>query len=458
MQKLKSFKIVGMIILALSLNTVSASTIAIIDSGTDMLHVDIEPKAWINPGEIADNDRDEDRNGYQDDVYGWNFAEGNSQVIDYSYLGTLNEDIRKFFDIQARVIVGEHTEEELEWAREMVQNEDFIKRITIYGNFMHGTHVAGIALAGAAEAKAMAVKLIPTEVNLPFYVLPHEKSGARMWLIKQALSFLATQQVTQFKEIIAYVDSHNMDVANGSFGTGYPQSEMIVRGIASAIYKDITDVEVAEATKHFLNTLVEKGLEPFKKASNTLFVFASGNDGLNNDEFPIFPTNLQADNIISVAASYGFDSLAVFSNYGEKMVDVAAPGVNIMSAAPGNQRIGVSGTSQAAPFIAGLAAQIKDENPGLTPKQLKEIVMGTVDKKDWLRGKVVSSGVANTNRALAAGRLSNRMTVSAAIEASRQDVRDVPTLKNARSSSSHGKGFVLPLPSQFTMGNYHFSL
>ena len=168
-----------------------ASTIAIIDSGTDMQHMDIEPKAWINPNEIADNDRDEDRNGYQDDIFGWNFAEGNSEVIDYSYLGTLTEDIRKFFSIQAKVLVGEHTEEELEWAREMVKDEDFIKRISIYGNFMHGTHVAGIALENADEAKAMAVKLIPTEVKLPFFVMPHEK-GTGMWLLKKGLAFLAT--------------------------------------------------------------------------------------------------------------------------------------------------------------------------------------------------------------------------------------------------------------------------
>ena len=43
--------------------------------------------------------QDDDGNGYIDDVYGWNFAENNNQVIDYSYLGTLNDNIRKFFEI-----------------------------------------------------------------------------------------------------------------------------------------------------------------------------------------------------------------------------------------------------------------------------------------------------------------------------------------------------------------------
>ena len=53
------------------------------------------PYAWVNPVDIADNNRDEDGNGYQDDVHGWNFAEGNNEVIDYSYLGLLNDDIRE---------------------------------------------------------------------------------------------------------------------------------------------------------------------------------------------------------------------------------------------------------------------------------------------------------------------------------------------------------------------------
>ena len=64
------------------------STVAIIDSGTDMLHKDIHPQAWFNPVDSSNNDRDEDRNGYQDDVHGWNFAESNNKVIDYSYLAS----------------------------------------------------------------------------------------------------------------------------------------------------------------------------------------------------------------------------------------------------------------------------------------------------------------------------------------------------------------------------------
>ena len=123
------------IITFLVFNKANSTTIAIIDSGTDMQHEALLPYAWVNPVDIADNNRDEDGNGYQDDVYGWNFAEGNNEVIDYSYLGLLNDDIRKFFDIQAKMMLGNASNEELAWLRGKVEEEDFLKNLSVYGNF-----------------------------------------------------------------------------------------------------------------------------------------------------------------------------------------------------------------------------------------------------------------------------------------------------------------------------------
>ena len=75
----------------------------------------------------------------------------------------------------------------------------------------------------------------------------------------------------------------------------------------------------------------------------TLFVFAAGNDGTNNDKYPTSPANIDSPNSISVAATLDRSKLASFSNYGKKTVDVAAPGVSILSAAPGDNYIKVSG-------------------------------------------------------------------------------------------------------------------
>jgi subtilisin family serine protease len=427
-----------------------ASTIAIIDSGTDMQHQDITSQAWINPNEIAGNDRDEDRNGYQDDIYGWNFAENNSEVIDYRYLGTLTQDVRRFFDIQSDAMLGQATQEDIAWMRKQIENKDFVKQLQIYGNFMHGTHVGAIAIKNSPEAKLLAVKLIPTEVKLPFTVRPREK-GIGMFLLKKALGVLAQQQMKMMVDIGHYIAGHGADIANGSFGTGYNQAKMIVETIIKTFVKNPKQEDIHEGTIHFLNTLIAEGKNFVGAAPKTLFVFAAGNDGVNNDKFPTSPANIQADNVVTVAASIGRQLIAPFSNYGDKSVDVAAPGVAIESAAPGNNYIRVSGTSQAAPYVAQVASGIKDANSKLTPAEIKKIIVETVDKKDWLAGKVVTSGLVNKERAILAAQLSGNMALAQAISESQKRVSEVASGGPIKSATQIGKVPVMALPSPFKL-------
>ncbi len=55
--------------------------VAVIDSGIDTLHEDLKPVLWHNSGEIPGNKKDDDKNGYVDDVYGWNFIGGKDDRI-----------------------------------------------------------------------------------------------------------------------------------------------------------------------------------------------------------------------------------------------------------------------------------------------------------------------------------------------------------------------------------------
>ena len=447
-----------LVVLVLSvMATANASTVAIVDSGTDYKHTSLANNIWMNPNEIPNNDRDEDRNGYQDDIYGWNFAESNNEVIDYSYLGLLNEDIRKFFNIQAKAMTGEATDEELAWLREQVSKEEFLKTLQIYGNFMHGTHVAGIAASDSEMIKLLSVKLIPTEVKLPVdeSIEENEKifnnvvSGVKDKLIKKALGFLAKQQMVLLTEIAEYVGKHKADIANGSFGTGYAQARMLIATVAEGLNLKLTEEEIKMYSIHFIKELVKNGEGMVAQSPDTLWVFAAGNDGTNNDELPSSPTNIQADNVISVAATIGFDMIAPFSNYGVEMVDVAAPGVSINSAVPGDEFLSVSGTSQAAPYVANVAGKVKDVNPELNPAEIKKIILESVDFRDDLKNLVKSGGIINKDRAIKAAELTLSSSIEEAIRASREIVADqVRERLNKNYFNSQAIG-VLPLPSTF---------
>ena len=84
--------------------------------------------------------------------------------------------------------------------------------------------------------------------------------------------------------------------------------------------------------------------------------------------------------------------VAPFSNYGDKTVDLFAPGVDIHSTVPdNNQYKDASGTSMAAPVVAGVAAVLKSYFPELTPKQIIKILKKS-SNKEYKTRKVIKPG------------------------------------------------------------------
>lgn len=442
------------VLLFLTMQTSQASILAVVDSGNDFKHQDLVSKAWVNPLEIPGNDRDEDKNGYPDDVNGWNFAEGNNQLVDYKYASSNTEDARKFFDVQLKSFLGTITQAERDWAREKFKDEAFVKNLQIFGNWMHGTHVTGISVKNSPDVKAVGIKLIPTEVKVPGkeskFVQLADKGGIKETLLKAALTALAQQQTKVYVEIGGYINGTKADVMNGSFGTSYDA----ISGVISQLYKtffkkDPTPEELKIYTDHFFTVNLAETKKFLAAAPNTLFVFAAGNEGSNNDEVPSSPTNVEAENKISVAATLGDQALANFSCYGAKNVEVAAPGVGILSTIPMNNYLAVSGTSQAAPYVANIAARVKDVNPKLGFREIKRIIMETVDVKPWLQGKVKTGGLVNRDRAIRAAELTRTLDIARAIAQSKNDI--LAKTENDKAAGRHyfqvPKELVLPLPS-----------
>ncbi|MCU0629436.1 MAG: S8 family serine peptidase, partial [Methanoregulaceae archaeon] len=137
--------------------------------------------------------------------------------------------------------------------------------------------------------------------------------------------------------------------------------------------------------------------------SNMVIVCSAGNDGHNIDITPCYPASFTAGQIITVAASDRYDNLASFSNYGITSVDLAAPGVSVLSTVPGGSYESWSGTSMAAPYVSGVAGLIKSVHPSFTNHQIKEAILEGVDAKGAFAGKVLTGGRLNAYRSLSEG-------------------------------------------------------
>ncbi|HRT06419.1 MAG TPA: S8 family serine peptidase, partial [Kiritimatiellia bacterium] len=138
-----------------------------------------------------------------------------------------------------------------------------------------------------------------------------------------------------------------------------------------------------------------------------LFVAAAGNTGTDNDAIPHYPSSYDLPYVVAVAATDSSDLLADFSCYGALSVDLAAPGVNVLSTYPGSQYVNMDGTSMATPFVSGAAALLLSRNATLDPLGIKRVLLQGVDRLDSLTGKVASGGRLNLARVVGGSQVLN---------------------------------------------------
>lgn len=421
--------------------TINAATIAIIDSGMDYKHPWIKHNLWVNPLIKISSP-------YALAVNGWNFADNNAQIFDHTLMDTFSPDLKRYVEITSQAFLFSLTEEERRWAMERQNRPGFTTEVDRFSTYVHGTHVAGIASKGT-QHKLMGIKLLPTPARAVIKNMRQQvkqngfKQQGSETVLFNGLIQLALQNSARMKEIATFAANGGAHVANGSFGMGIPRAASIVSTVYKIIFnREPNPEELARYTKMFMNTSILAGTEYVKAAPDTLFVFAAGNDGLSNDEQGAVPANIKAPNTITVAATYKDLSFASFSNYGTKMVEVAAPGMMIKSSIPGDEYLSYSGTSQAAPLVAKIAGLVKDANPDLSPAQIKQILMGTVDKKAFLKNRVASGGIVNQERAVFAARMTRLVKIEEAIERSQLAV----AVKKSKHGSFSIPKDVTPIP------------
>lgn len=250
---------------------------------------------------------------------------------------------------------------EIDVRRDIIKDDPNNLYETGYGNNKvdgvepdHGTHVAGII--GAVRSNEIGMNGVANSIKImPIRTVPggdeHDKDVANA---------------------IRYAVDNGARVVNMSFGKSFSPNEKIV----------------AEAIQ-------------YAEDNNVLLVHAAGNDGKNVDENSNFPTNYsehikgKVNTYLTVGASSinaNKDFPADFSNYGEKTVDIFAPGVDIYSTYPENAYEFNNGTSMAAPVVSGVAALILSYYPDLKAKEVKEILEKTATDLSYAKVYLPGSG------------------------------------------------------------------
>lgn len=222
-------------------------------------------------------------------------------------------------------------------------------------NHGHGTHVAGIIGANFKEEYTVGVSQNVSIMGVKYY-----KEGSS-----------GSTNLRNTIKSIKYAIDHGARIINYSGG----------------------GPEFSEEEYMALRRAEEKGV---------LLVAAGGNERVDSDLKKNFyyPCAYRLSNIICVVGTDIHDHMVPSSNWGVLFNDVAAPGENIFSSIPGNRYAYMSGTSQATAFVSGIAAMLISEKPSLTPQQVKDLIVRSVDKLPALKTKVGSSGRVNAYKAM----------------------------------------------------------
>lgn len=426
--------------------------VAVIDSGIDIEHEDLKGKIWVNSDEIPNNGMDDDKNGYIDDVHGWNFL-GNTKGENLNEANLektriLRELSKKYATVDSASVQDSQREEyalyrkvksEVESEREMYSG--YLGQIDMISSMIDQVpKIVGPAIGKADYTLKDLQKWSPKDeqmIQLKDFAIAIKTGELSKEIMEEQKSQIET--MVKFNLNLEYDDRaligddpHNFndknygnkDVegpdalhgthvggiigavrGNGLGGDGVADNVQLM-SLRAVPNGDEQDKDIALAIRYavdngasVINMSFGKGYSPHQKevfeafkyadAKGVLLVHAAGNDNANVDKNPNFPTSRYSfqektlDHFLTIGASTRFakgELAASFSNYGQTMVDVFAPGFEIYNTVPQSEYKKLQGTSMAAPMVAGVAAMLKSYFPSLSMKQIKQVMLESSTK------------------------------------------------------------------------------
>ena len=269
--------------------------------------------------------------------------------------------LKGFSDLRSNVDSPEASEVK-QWLSTLKpdQYKSAIEELDLAGNWMHGTHVAGITLAGNPYAR-----VVVGRIEFDWHLLPDPCPTKEL-----ALRDAANQQ--------AYVDffkEHEVRVVNMSWGGSVKGEEEQLELCNVGKTPD----ERKKIAREYFDIQKDALTKAFASAPGILFVTAAGNSNEDASFTEDIPAGISAPNLITVGAVDKAGDEASFTSYGPTVI-VDANGYQVDSVIPGGERVAESGTSMASPQVANLAAKILAVNPKLTPPQVIAIIRDTAEK------------------------------------------------------------------------------
>ena len=426
--------------------------VAVIDSGIEIDHPDLKPQIWTNPKEKAGNGKDDDQNGYVDDIHGWNMlGDTNEEQLELTRIVSRGDDGSEEYKRAVKELAEKRAElEPLKGQLAMLQTaHDKIAKYLKQDSF---------SKADLDKIGSDAPEDVRKATNIGYALL--SKGGQASDYLKEFSDYVNGQLNynlnPDFKgrktndDIFDLNDTnygnndvmgnrdhakHGTHVAgiigqtrhNNIGGDGVASDNVEIMSVRAVPDGDEYDKDIALAIRYAADngakvingsfgkyfaqnsTWVQDAIK-YAADKDVLIVVAAGNDAMDlnpagGEEIKRYPndriegTNTEvADNFLVVGAlnpTFGEKMVANFSNFGSIDVDVFGPGVKIYATVPHAKYEYLQGTSMASPNVAGVAAMVRSYYPNLTAPQVKQILK---DSGVPVNQKVIVSGDASDKR------------------------------------------------------------